>query len=160
MKVTTPAGIWNVRRRWAPRHLGQQTIWARFLDRSRRVRRRTADLGDIADPGCAPDIAGGIVVVLLIIALLLFLIFVGIPLLIALGELLFIVVLAVVGVVGRVLFRRPWTVDAIDPAGTRHAWSVVGWRSSRDARRFIADRIAAAGSVPTDDEVSAAALRQ
>ena len=67
-----------------------------------------------------------------------------------------IVVLAVVGVVGRVLFRRPWTVDAIDPAGTRHAWSVVGWRSSRDARRFIADRIAATGAVPTDVEVFAA----
>ena len=158
MKVTTPAGIWNVRRRWAPRRLGQQTIRARFVDRTRKVRRRTADLGDIADPGCAPDIAEGIVVVLVIVAVVLFLIFVGIPLLIALGELLFIVVLAVAGIVGRVLFRRPWTVDAIDPAGARHAWSIVGWRSSRDARRFIADRIAATGSVPTDDEVCAAAF--
>jgi hypothetical protein len=65
---------------------------------------------------------------------------------------------AVVGVVGRVLFRRPWTVDAIDPAGTRVAWSIVGWRSSRDTRRFIADRILATGSVPTEAEMSAAAL--
>ena len=140
--------------RLAPR---QQTIWCSLSDlsRSSSTNRRPRY---IADPGCAPDIAGGVVVFLVIIALVLFLIFVGIPLLIALGELLFIVVLAVVGVVGRVLFRRPWTVDAIDPAGARHAWSVVGWRSSRDARRFIADRIAAAGSVPTDDEVSAAAL--
>jgi hypothetical protein len=159
VNVTTPAGIWNVRRRWAPRHLGQQTIWARFLDRTQKVRRRTADLGDLPDPGCAPDIAEGIVAFLVIVALVLFLVFVGIPLLIALGELLFIVVLAVVGVVGRVLFRRPWTVDAIDPGGARRAWSIVGWRPSRDARRLIADRIAATGSVPTDDEVSAAAVR-
>jgi hypothetical protein len=122
------------------------------------VRRRTAEIGDFAEPGCAFDIAEGIVVVLVVVALVLFLIFVGIPLLIALGELLLIVVLAVAGVVGRVLFRRPWTVDAIDPAGTRHAWSIVGWRASRDARRFIADRIAATGSVPTPDEVSAAGL--
>ena len=160
VKVTTPAGIWAVRRRWAPRSFGQQTIRARFLDRTRKVRRRTTELADIADPGCLPDIAEGIVVVLLIVAVVLFLIFVGIPLLIALGELLFIVVVAVVGVVGRVLLRRPWTVDAVDPAGTRHAWSIVGWRSSRDARRFIADRIAATGSVPTDAEVSAADLRR
>lgn len=160
MKVTTRGGIWTVRRRWAPRHLGQQTIRARFLERSRKVRRRAAELGDIPDPGCGPDIAEGIVVFLVIVALVLFLIFIGIPLLIALGELLFIVVLALIGVVGRVVFRRPWTVDAIDPAGARHAWSIVGWRSSRDARRLIADRIATTGSVPTDGEVSAAALRR
>ena len=72
MKVTTSAGVWHVRRRWAPRHLGSQTIWARFLDRSRRVRRRTSDLGDLPDPGCGPDIAEGIVVFLVIVAVVLF----------------------------------------------------------------------------------------
>jgi hypothetical protein len=158
MKVTTSAGVWHVRRRWAPRHLGSQTIWARFVHRSRKVRRRTADLADLPDPGCAPDIADGIVVFLVIIAVVLFAIFIGIPFLIALGELLLILLLAVAGVVGRVLFRRPWTVDAVDPAGTHHAWSVLGWQASGGARRFIADRIAATGTVPTNDELSAAAL--
>jgi hypothetical protein len=67
-------------------------------------------------------------------------------------------VLAVAGVVGRVLFRRPWTVDAVDPSGARLAWSVVGWRASGGARRFIAERIAATGAVPTSDELSAAVL--
>lgn len=158
--MTTPAGVWHVRRRWAPRHLGAQTIWARFVHRSRKVRRRSADLGDIPDPGCGPDIAEGILVFLAAIVIIVFLIFIGIPFLIALGELVFIVVLAVAGVVGRVLFRRPWTVDAVDPANARHTWSVVGWRASAAARRFIADRIATSGTAPTNDEFAAAVLGQ
>ncbi len=93
---------------------------------------------------------------MLVVAVLL-LIFIGIPLLIALGELLFVVVLALAGLVGRVLFRRPWTVDAVDPQGTHHAWGVVGWRASGAARQFIADCVRTTGRVPSDAEVSAAA---
>jgi hypothetical protein len=158
MQVTTPAGVWQVRRRWAPRHLGSQTIWTRFRDRNRKVRRRTSDLGDVPDPGCAPDVAEGIFVFLVAVAAIAFLIFVGIPFLIALGELLVIVLLAAGGVVGRVLFRRPWTVDAVDPTGAHHTWSVVGWRASGAARQLIADRVAATGTVPTDEELAAAVL--
>ena len=133
-------------------------MWARFLHRTRKVRRRTADLADVPDPGCAPDLAEGIVFFILVIAAVLFLIFIGIPFLIALGELLFIVLLTLAGVVGRVLFRRPWTVDAIDPAGHHHEWSVVGWRASAAARGLIAHRIATTGNVPTKDELAAALL--
>jgi hypothetical protein len=158
VQVTTAAGVWHVRRRWAPRHLGAQTIWARFMHRSRRVRRRTSDVGDIPDPGCVPDIAEGIVFLLVLVVVVLFLIFIGIPFLIALGELILIVLLTLGGVAGRVLFRRPWTVDAVDPAGVHHAWSVVGWRASAAARQLIADRIATTGTVPTQQEVAAAVL--
>jgi len=158
VKVDTAAGVWHVRRRWAPRHLGSQTIWARFLHRTRNVRRRTADAADIPDPGCAPDIAEGIVVFILLVVVILFLIFIGIPFLIALGELLFIVVLALAGIVGRVLFRRPWTVDSVSQSGAHYDWSVVGWNASGAARQFIADRIAATGTVPTNEEVSAVVL--
>jgi hypothetical protein len=156
VKVTTPAGVWHVRRRWAPRHLGSDTIWARFLRRSRKVRRRTSALGDAPDPGCAGDVAEGIVVLVVVIAVVLFLIFIGIPFLIALGELLLVVLLAVAGVVSRVVFRRPWTVDAVDPEGTHHQWRVVGWRPSGTARRFIADHITSTGSPPTSEQLSAA----
>jgi hypothetical protein len=69
----------------------------------------------------------------------------AIPFLIALGELVVVVVLLVAGVVGRVVFRRPWIVDAVDPAGAHHKWPVVGRRASGVARRFIADRVAATG---------------
>lgn len=158
MKVETAAGVWHVRRRWAPRHLGSQGIWARFVHRTRKVRRRTTDAGDLLDPGCAPDIAEGIFVFIVLVVVVLFLIFIGIPFLIALGELLFIVLVALAGVVSRVLFRRPWTVDAVSPGGAHHDWHVVGWRASGAARQFIADRVRGAGTVPSDEEVSAAVL--
>lgn len=155
MKIETTAGVWHVRRRWAPRHLGSETIWARFLHRSRKVRRRTAELGDVPDPGCAVDIVEGIAVFIFLVVVILFLIFIGIPFLIALSELLFVVLLALAGVVGRVLFRRPWTVDAVSPTGEHYHWAVVGWRASGAARQFIADRITTTSTVPTDEEVSA-----
>lgn len=155
--MTTAVGVWHVRRRWAPRHLGSQTIWARFRQRSRKARQRASDVGDVPDPGCAPDVAEGIVAFVVIVALALFLIFIGIPFLIALGELVLIVLLGVAGAVGRVLFRRPWTVDAVEPTGAHHSWSVVGWRASARVRGFIADRVATTGVVPPNDEVSTAA---
>jgi hypothetical protein len=122
------------------------------------VRERTADAADVPDPGCAPDVAEGIVVFIAAVAVILFLIFIGIPFLVALGELVLILLLALAGVIGRVLFRRPWTVDAVSPDGAHHMWSIVGWRASGAARSFIADRIVAAGAVPTPAEVSAAVL--
>jgi hypothetical protein len=123
------------------------------------VRRRTTELGDLPDPGCAPDFADGLVVFVVIVAVVLFLIFFGIPFLIALGEFVLIILLAVVGVIGRVLFRRPWTVDTVDPSGVSHSWSVVGWRASGAARKFIADRITASDNVPTEVEVANAVAR-
>jgi hypothetical protein len=154
VKVETRDGTWHVRRRWAPRHLGAQTIWGRFRHRSRKVRERTTDVGDVPDPGCAPDIGEGILVFVVVIIGVLFLIFFGIPFLIALGELLLILLLAVAGVVGRVLFRRPWTIDAVSPGGDHHEWSVVGWGASTSARQLVADRLAMTGTVPTRDEVA------
>lgn len=158
MKVQTAGGVWHVRRRWGPRHIGSHTIWARFLERSRRVRRRTTELGDVPDPGCAPDLGEALLVFIVAVVAVVFLILIGIPFLIALGELLLIVVLALAGVVGRVLFRRPWTVDAVSPDGSHHTWSVVGWRASAAARQFIADRVAATDQMPSAAEVSAAVL--
>lgn len=128
------------------------------MDRTRRVRRRARDVGDLPDPGCAPDLAEGIVAFIVVVAVVLFLIFIGLPLLIALGELLLVLALALAGVVGRVLFRRPWIVDAVAPNGAHHEWSVVGWRASAAARSLVADRVTATGTVPTDHEVAAIAL--
>ncbi len=122
------------------------------------MRKRTTDLGDIPDPGCAPDVGEAILVFIVAIVVVLFLIFFGIPFLIALGELLIVLVLAVAGLVGRVLFRRPWTVDAVSPNGEHTMWSVVGWGASGSARQFIADRLASTATVPTDSEVDAAVL--
>lgn len=158
MKVETTAGIWQVRRRWVPRRLGAQSVWARFLERTRKVRRRTSDLADVPDPGCSGDLLEGIVGIIVIFVVVLFMVFVGLPFLIALGELLIIVLLALIGVVSRVLFRRPWTVDAVSPTGEHHVWPVVGWKASGAARKFVAERIVATGSVPSEAELAAAIL--
>lgn len=95
-------------------------------------------------------------VVVVLVVVFVFLILVGAPFLVALGELLLVVLLALSGIVARVLFRRPWTVDAVDPDGGHRHWHVVGWRSSGAARQLVADRIAATGTTPSAAEVSAA----
>lgn len=92
------------------------------------------------------------------IVVIVFLVLVGIPFLIALGELLFLLVLTVAGVVGKVLFRRPWTVDAVNAAGEHHTWDVVGWRRSGEAQRYIALHLGASGTPPSIQEVEAATL--
>ena len=113
------------------------------------------DAADIPDPGCGVDLAEGIAVFIVVLVVVLFLVFIGIPFLIALGELLLVLLLTLAGLIGRLLFRRPWTVDAVGPDGERVEWPVVGWRRSGAARQFIADRIAATGTVPTAEEVAA-----
>lgn len=140
-------------------------MWARVAERFRRVRRRAVELGsDVPDPGMDVADASGIVVAVVVVIVAVFavafLALVGIPLLIALGELVILVVLAVAGLVGRVLFRRPWTVDAVSPSGDHRVWPVVGWRASGAARRFIAERIASTGHPPSDEELAAAVLAE
>ena len=148
-EVVGPDGrTWVVRRRWGPR-LGAQTVWGRFHRRFRQTLRRTGDLADV-DPGCSLDLGEGIVVVVLVILFLLLAVFVAIPLLVALLDLLLVVLLAIAGVVARVAFRRPWTVEATAGDGTRLRWRVVGWRASGVRRGEVA-QLLGAGIVPPED---------
>ena len=112
-------------------------------------------MGDLPDPGCAADLGEAIAVFIVAVAVVLILIFIGIPFLVALGELVLILLLALGGIVGRVVFRRPWILDAVDPSGVHHTWSIVGWKASGRARQYIAQRIAAAGAAPSEQEVAA-----
>lgn len=122
------------------------------------MRERAGDLADIGDVGCALDGLEALLAVIGVVLVVFFLVVVGIPLLIALGEFLVVVVLALGGVVGRVLFRRPWTIDAVGPNGEHHTWPIVGWGASSRARAFVADRLLATGRPPTAQEVDAAVL--
>jgi hypothetical protein len=45
-------------------------------------------------------------------------------------DLLFLLLIAAAAVAMRVLFRRPWIVEAATDGDTRH-WPVVGFRSSK-----------------------------
>jgi hypothetical protein len=159
--VTGPDGRpWVVRRRWVPR-LGNDTPWQRFHRRFRSTMergRKLSDAGDVAsDFGCGIDLLEGLVVAVLLLLLLVFLLMVALPLLLALLDLLVLLLLALVGVAARVVFRRPWVVEAAHagpPVESVLRWNVVGWRLSAERCQEIAASLQA-GIVPPDGEVLA-----
>jgi hypothetical protein len=149
--VQAPNGQqWAVRRRWAPR-LGNQTLPGRAASRLRRIIRWAKDLlghADITDIGCLLDdiaVVFGVLIVLGLVVTLLVLVVV--PLLVALLDLVLVLLLAVLGVLARVVFRRPWTIEARSADGAVQRWPVVGWRASRERRDEIA-ALLASGIVP------------
>lgn len=126
MEVTAPDGTtWTVGRRWLElpgwRHRG----------------RRGRDGGDLT---YIPDLGVddlGVVGVVLALLVLFFVILNGVALLIGFAAL----VVAVLGVAARVLFGRPWLVEARSTEGAL-AWRVRGMRDSRRAVRLVARALA------------------
>lgn len=57
-------------------------------------------------------------------------------------ELVVLLVIAAAGIVGRLLFRRPWTVRARN-SDRQLEWKVRGWRASGDIVDEVARRIVA-----------------
>ena len=76
------------------------------------------------------------------------LVFVAIPLAIVVVELVLAVLLTALGVTGRLLFRRPWIVQAASDTGERHRWRVVGWRASRVLVADVAKAVAHGNPLP------------
>jgi hypothetical protein len=126
---------WIVRRRLAPR-LAPETLWARFRHRVGAPMRHLSTIGDVADAGCVVEAFDDLAVAFLVALGVLLAVLVVIPLLVALLDVLVIVLLGALGVLARVGFRRPWTVEAcpVDGAGIPRQWRVVGWR---DAGRMV-----------------------
>lgn len=92
----------------------------------------------------------GILIGLALAAAAVILIFVGVPLIIFLVDTLLIIPFVVaIGIVGRVMFRRPWTIEAVSLSGTR-SWNVVRWGASSRAAGRMATLIAGVGDLPTD----------
>jgi hypothetical protein len=150
--VTSPDGrTWRVRRRWLPR-LGGQTLWGRFHRRFRKLVDSMTDV-PVGDPGCLDVVGEGFVVVVLVIAAVLFVVFIGLPLALAVLDMVLVLLFAVVGLVARVVFRRPWVVEARAGDGSGHEWRVVGWRRSGRAMDELRQLLAAGadvGSTPTE----------
>ena len=77
---------------------------------------------------------------------------VGWPLLVALLDVVFILLLALLGVIARVVFRRPWTIEARAGDDVRH-WRIVGWRASEEHRRHLEAQLFSGvdpGGLPAD----------
>lgn len=139
--VVDPQGRrWKVRRRWlgtrrAPRWRGGDADALSWID-----------LGGF---GGADGILGAIVAVLAIIALAALIAFFLLPLAVLLVEPLVFLLLAGVGLMGRVAFRRPWTLEARVVGGpTKLSWSVSGWRNSREKLDEIATALERGLSAP------------
>lgn len=125
--VTDPGGReWTVGVRWLPR----PPRWAGWGPGRNREREQHdlswLDGAEILIPDEFPVLAAiGTVVVGLILAW-----FFVLPIAIFALDLLFLLLVTTGTIAARVLFRRPWIVEATTENEERH-WPVVGFRSSR-----------------------------
>jgi hypothetical protein len=132
-KVTSPDGRrWTIGRHWLPR----------------RKRFKKADLSDVTpdglDFGDFGDDLGIFGVIIAAIAAFFLAIFVVVVLfnVFALAlELLIVIVVALVGILSRVVFRRPWIVFA-RTKDQRHEWPVVGYLNGRRRIQEISSQLA------------------
>ena len=156
-EVQSPDGRrWTVRRRWVPR-LGADTVWGRFHRRFRRTFRRTGDVADL-DPGCAFDIGEGIAASFAVLIVILVLLFIVFPLLVAVVDVVVVLLLALAGLAGRIVFRRPWVVEANADDGRRLVWPVVGWGASNRHGDEVAQLLEAGITPPDATEVTPGAV--
>jgi hypothetical protein len=151
-RVAGPDGrSWVVMRRWVPRLPGE-TLWGRFRSRFGRGSRRTRKwdgVGDVANLAAeGADGLGGVFAVIGLVLAAVVLVLLVLPLLIALVEVLVLVLLALVAIGARILFRRPWTVEAVASDETILEWRIVGWRASAEHARTVAGLIAAGMEPP------------
>ena len=136
---------WTVGREWMPR----APRW-RGLRRRRhpeeQQRHDNTDWGGAAEAAFSLEEIG--LAILAVVALVLFVWFFVLPALIFVLDLALIVVIAVIGIASRVLFRRPWDVVASTngPPAERVELPVVGWKASGEYIEEVAYRIESTGS--------------
>jgi hypothetical protein len=121
--VTAPDGAtWQVKRHW----ISRRPKWRRHG----RQLDRAVDVGDVADVGLSLFDDTPFAWIFVIIAAIAILLFVtGIFALII--EILLIVIAVLGTLVAKVLFRRPWYVEA-SSTGHRRRWAVVGWKRTNE----------------------------
>lgn len=78
----------------------------------------------------------GLILIVFVVAAVFFW-WILLPLLLLVIDLLAVVLLLIVATVGRVLFRRPWTVEAKSASGRIVREEVVGWRAALRRRDEI-----------------------
>jgi hypothetical protein len=136
-EIRDPKGrTWTVRRRWNPRP--DRPILRHTLSRQTE-RWAPRDLFG-AGAEAIPELLAGALFVVGFLLLGVFVYYVVVPLALLAIDLTIVVVVAVTAVVGRLLFKRPWIVEATDGLHTER-WDVVGWRASGDHARLVAQQL-------------------
>ncbi|MDQ3305903.1 MAG: hypothetical protein M3535_07985 [Actinomycetota bacterium] len=148
LRTVSPDGhAWRVRRQWTPRLEGRGLRERLAARRRRRAAKEDRDKGDsfwseLLEPiSWLSESVPTLVVGLVLTALSVLLVVLGLPLLLVVVDLVVVVALVVGGVVARVLFRRPWTVEAVSDGGERATRQVVGWRASGRERHELVHEI-------------------
>jgi hypothetical protein len=148
LTAQTPAGeTWRVRVVWQPR-------WAALFRRFGAWRRKRKGEGTSGSSGDSPDVSGcanfdgelgaiifGIMLLLIGVVVFWFLV---LPLLLLAVDIIVVMVLLLLAIPARVLFRRPWTVEAAyDDGQVEKVFSadVVGWRRALETRDDIAAKL-------------------
>jgi hypothetical protein len=147
----TDGATWRVRVVWEPRW---RALARRFGGWRRNRKGGSLDAGGLDLPSgshsggggggwgdLGDDIAIGIAIIVGMIVFGVLFWWLLLPLLLLVLDVVVVVVLLIVGIVSRVLFRRPWIVEATGPGGTRVGTDVVGWRAALRSRDEIADRL-------------------
>ncbi|WP_213005572.1 hypothetical protein [Paractinoplanes toevensis] len=144
---------WRVRVVWEPRW----RALARRFGGWRRKRKDRDGGGDFPDPGLdlpsgghhsggggfmsdlADDLVVGIAIIIGLIVFGFLFWWLLLPLLLLVLDIIVVVLLVIAGVVGRVLFRRPWIVEATGPQ--KVTAEVVGWRAALRTRDEMAEKL-------------------
>jgi len=136
---------WRVRTKWVPRKL-------RWRGKDRDLPVELMDGAELLSLGDDLPVVGVIAAVIAAVVVAIGLVLFIVPALIFLLELLFVLTLVGLGIAGRILLGRPWTVEA-RRAGSDEAleWKVRGWRASSAKVDEIADQLEA-GLTPPDAE--------
>ena len=141
--MTAPDGhVWTVGRQW----FGERPRLRRELERERDLG-GGGDGGDHeswwSDLGGFDDLGAGAILAALGVVVALIVLFTAVwPIVVIAVELVILVLVAAVGLIGRLLFRRPWTVQA-RARHRRLEWQVRGWRASGELIDEVAERLAA-----------------
>jgi len=156
INVTAPDETrWSVRVVWEPRWrvLARRFGGWRAHRRGRRVEASdvvdgAAQMGDVASSGSGDgDLDFGDAILAIVVVFIVFIAaavlfwWVLLPLLLVILDGFIILILLFLSIVGRVLFRRPWTVQATADDGKKVTAQVVGWRSALRRRDDIADSL-------------------
>lgn len=135
-RVTAPDGTtWVVRRQWA-RRVATRALQARLAGRRRRRRRENGGWtwSEVAETATwLPEF--DVVMILAVVAVVAVVV---LGLFAVVVDVLVVAALVLGGGVARMLFRRPWTVEAVADSGERFTRQVVGWGASGRARDEIA----------------------
>ena len=140
--VVDPAGrTWKVRRKWMQRKVSWRgPKGGRAVD--------LFDGADLAGDGADLPVIGVIMLAIAALVVAVLAVVFVIPAVIFFIELMLVLGAVGLGVLGRVLFRRPWTVEArVDGTDEGGEWKVTGWRASGELVDSVAERLQRTGQL-------------